>query len=276
MWPVDPGRFSGALSRTRTWRGTLLLYLSLGSPVCYRAVVRLLSPKQAKSGGAPTAVASMMRGMLADLWPTYRLRITTSRLQLRLPNEAELAQLAELAGGGVHQPSERPFLTPWTEGSARDRSQFVLRGYWGSLAEWAVTDWSLGLGVFTLDGEPRGMVSLRAEEFPIVREVTTSSWLGLAHQRQGFGTEARIGLLTLAFDHLGAAAAVTEVFPDNHASQGVSRKLGYQSDGISRDARGTEVLVSDRLRLTRDRWLADAHEGVSVEGIDECRSMFEG
>jgi RimJ/RimL family protein N-acetyltransferase len=218
----------------------------------------------------------MMRGMLADFWPTYRLRITTPRLQLRLPSQDELAQLAELAGAGVHLPSERPFLTPWTEGSALDRSQFVLRGHWGGLAEWAVTDWSLGLGVFTLDGEPRGMVSLGASDFPVVREVSTSSWLGLAHQRQGFGTEARIGLLTLAFEHLGAAAAVTEVFPDNHASQGVSRKLGYEPDGISRDARGSEVLVSDRLRLTRDRWLANSHEGISVEGIEECRSMFEG
>lgn len=218
----------------------------------------------------------MMRDMLADLWPTYRLRVTTPRLQLRLPTDAELSQLAALAGEGVHHPSQRPFLTPWTEGSASDRAQTVLRGHWGDLSEWAVTDWCLGLGVFTLDGEPRGMVSLRARDFPVVREVATSSWLGIPHQRQGFGTEARIGLLSLAFDHLGAEAAVTEVFPDNHASQGVSRKLGYQPDGISRDARGTEVLVSDRLRLTRDRWLADAHEGVSVEGIDECRAMFEG
>ncbi|MGZ6798081.1 MAG: GNAT family N-acetyltransferase, partial [Nocardioidaceae bacterium] len=75
----------------------------------------------------------------------------------------------------------------------------------------------------------------------------------LRHHGQGIGTEARTGLLTLAFDHLSAEAALTEVFRDNHASQAVSRKLGCQADGRSRDARGTEVLVSDRLRLTRDR-----------------------
>ena len=50
-------------------------------------------------------------------------------------------------------------------------------------------------------------------------------------------------MLALAFEHLSAEAAVTEVFQDNHASQGVSRKLGYEHDGISRDARGDEVLV---------------------------------
>lgn len=213
--------------------------------------------------------------MLSDLWPTYRLRITTPRLQLRLPTDVEIARLADVAGCGVHSPSERPFLTPWTEGSAQDRAQFVLREHWGQLAGWAVTNWRLGLGVFARD-EPLGMVTLRARDFPVVREVTTSSWLGLQHQRQGLGTEARIGLLTFAFDHLRAEAAVTEVFQDNDASQGVSRKLGYQPDGISRDARGSEVLISDRLRLTRDRWDSGPHDEVAVEGVEECRSMFVG
>lgn len=217
-----------------------------------------------------------MRGVLSDFWPTYRLRVTTPRLQMRLPNDAELSQLAELAGEGVHDPSERPFLTPWTEGSAQDRARFVLREHWSQLAGWSARNWRLGLGVFSLDGEPRGMVTLRARDFPVVREVTTSSWLAIPHQGRGLGTEARTGLLTLAFDHLGAQAAVTEVFQDNHASQGVSRKLGYEHDGISRDARGLEVVVSDRLRLTRDRWVSERHDGTAViEGLEECRSMFE-
>ena len=43
--------------------------------------------------------------------------------------------------------------------------------------------------------------------------------------------------MAFAFEHLGAETAVTEVFRDNHASQGVSRKVGYEHDGISRDAR---------------------------------------
>lgn len=117
--------------------------------------------------------------------------------------------------------------------------------------------------------------SLRARDFPVAREVTTSSWLGLRHHRKGLGTEARLGLLTPAFDHLGAEAAVTEVFQDHHASQGVSRKLRYESDGISRDARGSEVLVSDRLRLSRPRWEGAPHSDVVVDGIEACRSIFE-
>ena len=117
-------------------------------------------------------------------------------------------------------------------------------------------------------------MTLRARDFPVVREVTTSSWLGLPYQEKGYGTEARAGLLTLAFDHLGADAARTEVFQDNHSSQGVSRKLGYEPDGISRDARGDEVVVSDRLRLIRQKWQSQPRTDVRVIGFADCRPMF--
>ena len=84
------------------------------------------------------------------------------------------------------------------------------------------------------------------------------------------GAEARAGALTLAFDHLRAVAALTEVFQDNHASQGVSRKLGYVHDGISRDARGSEALVSDRLRLTAEAWRARPPGPIEVTGVEQC------
>lgn len=214
-----------------------------------------------------------MGAVIADLWPLYGLKIVTPRLELRLPREEELAELARIAGRGVHKPDERPFLTPWTEGSPRDREIAVLQGHWGDLSEWSVDDWQLGLGVF-VDGQPLGKVTLRARDFLVVREVMTSSWLGLEHHGRGYGTQARIGLLTLAFDHLDAVAARTEVFQDNYASQGVSRKLGYEPDGVSRDARGDEVLVSDRLRLTHSHWRSVDRPGVAVEGLAACRPMF--
>ncbi|MGN6242798.1 MAG: hypothetical protein ACTHQ3_03890 [Motilibacteraceae bacterium] len=82
--------------------------------------------------------------MLSDLWPTYALRITTPRLQLRLPTEPEIVQLADVAAAGVHGPDERPFLTPWTEGAPLERARIVLRWHWEALADWSVDDWSLG------------------------------------------------------------------------------------------------------------------------------------
>jgi hypothetical protein len=86
---------------------------------------------------------------------------------------------------------------------------------------------------------------------------------------------ARLGVLTLAFDHLGADAALTEAFQDNAASQRVSRRLGYEPDGISRDTRGAEVLVSDRLRLRRSVWLRLNHPRAQVDGMDACAAMFD-
>ncbi len=211
--------------------------------------------------------------MLADLWPIFGLVLTTSRLELRVAREDELVALAELAGVGVHAPGERPFLTPWTEGTPADRALNVLRGQWDDLASWDAGDWCLGLGVFA-GGEPIGQVSLRARDFPVTRQVRTSSWLGLEFQGRGYGTEARTALLALAFDHLGATDALTEVFQDNHASQGVSRKLGYEPDGISVDARDGEALISDRLRLTRRAWQARERPAVEVRGLGACLPAF--
>jgi len=229
-----------------------------------------LSPE---TSGAAENLSVMIDPVLADLWPQYGLVISTPRLELRLPREEELAALAHLAGTGVHGPGERPFLTPWTEGRPEDRSQAILQGHWSQLGQWNVAAWQLGLGVFR-QGEPLGMVTLRARDFLVVREVTTSSWLGLGHQGRGYGTEARVALLTLAFDHLDARAALTEVFQDNAASQRVSRKLGYEHDGISVDARGGEAVVSDRLRLTRQKWAREERTAVRVDGMAACRPMF--
>ncbi len=213
--------------------------------------------------------------MLAGLWPTFGLTLSTSRLVLRLPSDAELNELASLAAHGVHGPDERPFLTPWAEGTPEERARFVLREHWFQLSSWTPENWRLGLGVFLRTGQPLGVATLRARDFRVSREVMTSSWLGLAHQAQGYGTEARTALLTLAFDHLGATDATTEVFQDNHKSQSVSRKLGYLPDGISRDSRTEQVLVSDRLRLTADRWAASTqYVAVQVSGIDEAVRMF--
>lgn len=64
------------------------------------------------------------------------------------------------------------------------------------------------------------------------------------------------------------------MFQDNHAPQGVSRTLGYETDGISGDPRDGEVVVSDRLRLTQGRWADVERPPVTVTGLERARSMF--
>jgi hypothetical protein len=52
------------------------------------------------------------------------------------------------------------------------------------------------------------MVTLRARDFTIVREVTTSARLGPEHQGRGYETEAGVGPLTPTFDHLDALSVI--------------------------------------------------------------------
>lgn len=211
--------------------------------------------------------------MLSDHWPLVDLRLRTQRLELRPPNDDELAVLAEVAADGVHQPGDRPFLTPWTDLPPRQRALYVIQQHWSRRGAWSVAAWALELGVF-YEERPVGMVALRARDFPVLREVTTESWLGLAHQRRGLGTEARAALLHLAFDGLGAVSAVSEVFQDNAASQAVSRRFGYRHDGISRDVLDGQPVTSDRLRLDREDWQPPSPNVVSICGLASCLSLF--
>ena len=211
--------------------------------------------------------------MLAHHWPLLDLRLTTARLVLRCPTDEELASLAGLAASGVHHPGERPYLTPWTEGTPQQTAVHVVQQHWSRRGEWTPTAWALELGLFH-DNQAVGMVALRAREFPVLREVKTESWLGLAHHRLGLGTEARSALLHLAFAELGAQSALTDVFQDNAGSQGVSRRLGYRHDGSSHDIRDGQVLVSDRLRLNREDWYGTDRMDVLVTGVSPCLPVF--
>lgn len=210
---------------------------------------------------------------LTEVWPLFGLKIRTPRLELRLPTDTELAQLAQVAAAGVHEPDARPFLTPWAERSPLERARHVVRSAWSTRGGWKPDDWSLGLAAFHA-GDPIGAVWVSATEYATRREVSTASWLGLRHHRRGFGTEARLGALTLVFDHLGGAYATSEAFPDNAASVGVSAKLGYEPDGISRDVRDGEVLVSHRFRLDRERWQRNDRSAIEVDGVEACLALF--
>jgi RimJ/RimL family protein N-acetyltransferase len=189
--------------------------------------------------------------MITDHWPLFGLRLHTPRLELRVPDLADLAQLAEVAAAGVHDPGRQPFVVPWTDG----------------------TNWSLNF-VTVHDGQIIGTQAVDARQFATLREVSTGSWLGRAHHGQGFGTEMRAAVLDLAFTGLGAQWAVTEAFADNAGSYGVSRKLGYADDGIARHVVRGEAVVGRRLRLDRAGWAAARTVGVRIEGLTPCLPMF--
>jgi RimJ/RimL family protein N-acetyltransferase len=199
--------------------------------------------------------------------PLYGLRLTTPRLELRLPTEDELAALFEAAQRGIHPPETMPFYVPWTDDL---RLEPFLDFHLGALRNWQVDAWNLNLVAF-LDGVPIGSQGLTAREFPRQREVETGSWLEQAHQGRGLGTEQRAAVIELAFSRLGALAITSGAMGDNPASRRVSAKLGYRAthDDVA-SPRGVPV-PHTHFRLER----AD-FPGAEVEiaGLEPCLPLF--
>ncbi|MFJ9676704.1 GNAT family N-acetyltransferase [Streptomyces sp. NPDC101194] len=206
-------------------------------------------------------------------WPLYGLRLRTPRLELRLPDLELLDDLASVAVAGVHPPADMPFTVPWTDAPPAERGKAVFQHVLATVANWSVRDWALSLAVLH-EGEVVGRQDVMAKDFALTGEVSTGSWLGLAHQGRGIGTEMRAAALHLAFAGLGARTAVSAAMTDNPRSLGVSRRLGYLPDGLEvSTVRGAPVTLQ-RLRLDRARW--DEHRAVevAVEGLDGCRGEF--
>ena len=138
--------------------------------------------------------------------------------------DADLAALAALLPDDVElDPRAEQF--PGLEDS-RDRQRRFVQGAWHSRGSWSPRSWCLDLGV-EAEGELVGLQSLEGDDFGALRTVDSASWLVVAARGRGIGTAMRAAALGLAFDHLGAVAAVTSAVLDNHASLGVSRRLGY-------------------------------------------------
>ncbi|ACC43293.1 conserved hypothetical protein [Mycobacterium marinum M] len=206
-------------------------------------------------------------------WPLFDLRITTSRLQLRLPTEELCDQLIDTILDGVHEPDRMPFSVPWTRAPQGELPYNTLSFLWRELAGFSRDDWALPLAV-VVEGRAVGVQGLRASNFPIAGEVESGSWLGLRYQGNGLGTEMREAALHFVFCELGAQAATSAAFADNPASIAISRRQGYRENGVDRVAREGAAAQRVRFRLTRDDWLRQRHVEVRVEGFDRCRELF--
>jgi RimJ/RimL family protein N-acetyltransferase len=207
---------------------------------------------------------------MRDPWPLRGLVLRTPRLELRPDDDEGLRELAALADAGVHPEAEMPFVQPWTR--SPDRGRAVLQHQWRCRGEVTPERWTVNF-VVRAGGAVVGTQGLSARSFALLREVRTGSWLGLAHQGRGFGTEMRAAVLAFAFDHLGARTARSSAFVDNARSHGVSRRLGYRADGtelVEREgAATTDVrLLVDPAGFVRPGWT------LQVEGLEPCQELL--
>ncbi|MBB3050082.1 RimJ/RimL family protein N-acetyltransferase [Prauserella isguenensis] len=211
--------------------------------------------------------------MLADHFPLLGLRVRTPRLELRLPDDDQLAALAELAAAGIHEPGTMPFLHPFTEAPPDVVARSVVQHHYRMRGELSPDTWALPLTVLW-NGTVAGMQALEATEFAVTRQVGSGSWLGRDHQGKGIGTEMRAAALHLAFAGLGAEVARSESFDDNPASAAVSRRLGYADDGTARHAVLGRRRIGHRFVLTREAWERHRSVDVAIDGLEPCLPLL--
>jgi RimJ/RimL family protein N-acetyltransferase len=216
---------------------------------------------------------------LEKYWPLFGLRIATPRLELRIPNDADLGALVAAAKAGVHDPDTMPFAVPWTDLVSPEFERSALQYHWSARSQFRMSAWDLGF-VVVLDGEVIGMQGLHAKDFVTLRSIETGSWLGLRWQGQGIGKEMRAAIVQFGFDHLCAEEITSAAMLDNKSSQRVSAAIGYEPNGTNTIIRRGERVTSLRFRLTRERWQATRRDDtainvpISVTGFEECRNML--
>ena len=162
-------------------------------------------------------------------WPLLGLRLTTGDLVLAPLSEADLDEVVRVLPADLEQ---NPDAARFGLDDEVQRGVVVHQEYWRSYGTWTTQAWRFHLAV-RRDGELLGLQELEGNEFPALRTVDTSSWLVTGARGQGLGKAMRRAVLALAFDHLGAEAAITSAWHDNLASLGVSRSLGYRDNGVS-------------------------------------------
>lgn len=203
-------------------------------------------------------------------WPLFDLRLRCGPVVLRPVTDADLPVLSGLLPDDFD-------LDPRAERLAgldpmADRRRRFVQGLWRSRGTWSPGSWCLDL-VVEVEGDPVGLQSLEADDFPLLRTVDSGSWLTPSARGRGHGVAMRAAVLGLAFDHLDAVAAVSSAVLDNAASLGVSRSLGYRDNGISRTDSPAGVVELQHLRLTREAWAAGRHR-VEVTGLEPCLPWF--
>jgi RimJ/RimL family protein N-acetyltransferase len=196
-------------------------------------------------------------------------------VELRYLDDDLLLRLARLAAEGVHAEDAMPFAVPWTRGTPVEVARSVLTYQWGARAGALSRDrLRFELGVVRAGG-PVGIQGFFGTEVAVTRSVETGSWLGRRHQGRGTGTLMRRMVLHLLFEGLGMVEATTTAFADNGPSNGVTRRLGYEPNGVDVVAREGKPVEIARYRLTREAWAAQPDRpDVELHGVAPVRRLL--
>lgn len=209
---------------------------------------------------------------LSEIWPPFGLRIEAGPLVLRPITDDVQPALIELALAGVHDPDRMPFYVPWTDAPPDRLPANYVQYQWGVRSSWSQEKWTLDLAV-EYEGIVVGCQGISTENYLITRTGETGSWLGRAHHGKGIGTKMRQAICAFVFDYLDAEEITSAAFADNPASNAVSRKVGYQPNGLMRKTRRTEEWHdSQQWLLTPARFVRG--EPIRVAGAQAFREFI--
>jgi RimJ/RimL family protein N-acetyltransferase len=214
--------------------------------------------------------------MAPVIWPLFSLALRTARLVLRPLDADRAADLADLGTGPIHE-GRNPFLVPWNEGPPDEVRRRSYLHHLARIGEWDADRWNLSFAVFRTDAGDEQLVgsqSMHAEAWLVRRTVATGSWLTRSAQGHGLGREMRVAVLTFAFEGLGAARAETGAWEDNHASQAVTRSLGYRANGDRLLDHGGEARRELLFVMERAEWEARPRPPIAIEGLEPCLPLF--
>lgn len=204
-------------------------------------------------------------------WPLERLRLRHRDLLLRPVTEVDLPGLVELFPADVElDPSYQRF---GFHDEAEHRARVLVQTHWRARGTWTPQSWALDLLV-ERGGRPIGVQWIEADQFATLGTVDSASWLVPSVRGAGYGVAMRQTVLALAFEQLGAVAAISSARSDNAASLAVSRRCGYLPDGVSTTMTPTGPATLQQFRLTAAQWRAGAAVTVAVEGLEGCRDWF--
>ena len=204
-------------------------------------------------------------------WPFYALRITTPRLELRLPDDEDIVELFAAAQAGIHPAGEMPFGVPWTD-SLQEPGAFerFCSFHWASRGAIAAEKWSLPFAVVS-DGAIVGSAGarrrgLRRQPQRVQRLVADSLGAGpRARRRDARGRAApRVRRARRA---RGADIGVDRQ-PRLPARLAASRLPARGASSCSRGAASPRAHL--RYRLTREAWQQNHFDGIEIHALEPC------
>lgn len=197
------------------WSGVLPLRTAAGEPEPVDATTVLPAYLHDWRGAAersPWYLAAPMAGRLVRLEPLSAAHVDDLYEASRDPEVWR------------HLPSRRP---QTREDMAHDVVEALRAQAAGSRVSWAQVDQATGRAV--------GMTSYY-DIAPGPRRVEIGyTWLGRSAWRTGINTEAKLMLLTRAFDELGAVRVSLRTDSGNDRSQRAIERLGMKRDGVLRN-----------------------------------------